>query len=152
MDDATINKFIELIGDQGPRPHFMRFFIAICSCNGKQIITNQELCLVRLFLDEARRKALMLEICTIPDVIAPSARQKWKARRPVRSRRARAPPPRGDGFGSKDARPPISRGASRACCVFWFGSNDATTERAASPRSSADSPHSLLRGGRVRTC
>ena len=38
----------------------MHFFCAICSCNGKQIISNQELCLTRLFLEVEQRKRLML--------------------------------------------------------------------------------------------
>ena len=60
VDTATIDKFIDLIGNQGPHKRFMKFFCAICSCNGKQIISNQELCLTRLFLDAEERKRLML--------------------------------------------------------------------------------------------
>ena len=60
VDDRTIDKFIDLIGNQGPHKRFMAFFQAICSCGGKQIISNQELCLTRLFLEVEQRKRLML--------------------------------------------------------------------------------------------
>jgi hypothetical protein len=76
VDDTTINKFIELIGDQGPHKRFMEFFKAICSCQGNQIISNQELCLVRLFLDEDQRKKLMLTTRTMGQL---EEKQKWKS-------------------------------------------------------------------------
>lgn len=51
VDTETIEKFIQLIREQGPQKRFMAFFQAICSCGGNQIISNQELCLSRLVLD-----------------------------------------------------------------------------------------------------
>ena len=81
VDMATIDKFTELISTQGPHQRFMKFFHAICSCNGKPIISNQELCLTRLFLDPAKRKRLILVTRSNDAELAlplpRGAKQKW---------------------------------------------------------------------------
>ena len=70
-----------------PPPGFLQ---AICSCNNRQIISNQELCLTRLFLDEDQRKKLMLSTRTLPGLEAKQARDNktphlFDARRPTHS-------------------------------------------------------------------
>jgi hypothetical protein len=49
VDDSVVETFMRLIMDSGPNAGLMRFFKAICSCKGKQIITNQEGVLERLY-------------------------------------------------------------------------------------------------------
>lgn len=50
VTDDTIEEFINLIREQGPKPLFMNFFTAICSCQGHQILKNQERCVRKLLV------------------------------------------------------------------------------------------------------
>ena len=64
VNKGTVQKFIDLIGADGPHKRFMSFFQAICSCNGSQIISNQELVLNAIVLNGANQAALMLSMFT----------------------------------------------------------------------------------------
>ena len=61
VDDETVKSFIRNIQEKGPESATMEFFTAICSCKGKQILSNQELCLKRLLRDKKKRVELMIE-------------------------------------------------------------------------------------------
>ena len=61
-----MKRFSEVIEDQGPEPATMGFFRAICSCRGKKILSNQELCLRQLIQEEDNREALLMETIAIP--------------------------------------------------------------------------------------
>ena len=57
---------MRLIAATGPEPDLLRFFQAICSCKGKQIISNQEGVLKRLYeetpeINPSWRRRLLLE-------------------------------------------------------------------------------------------
>jgi len=58
----TIQKFIDLICKDGPHKRFMAFFNAISSCNGNQIISNQELVLNAIVNNSVNQAGLMLSI------------------------------------------------------------------------------------------
>lgn len=60
VNKETVQKFIDLIGKDGPHKRFMSFFQAICSCNGSQIISNQELVLNAIVNDIDNQSALMI--------------------------------------------------------------------------------------------
>ena len=64
VDDETVKSFIRNIQEKGPESATMVFFKAICSCKGKQILSNQELCLKRLLRDKKKRVELMVETTT----------------------------------------------------------------------------------------
>ena len=49
VDQETLERFVSLIGQKGPNRIFMDFMTALCSCEGKQVITNQE-DMLRIFL------------------------------------------------------------------------------------------------------
>jgi hypothetical protein len=58
---------------KGPQKELMRFFTAICSCEGKQIISNQELCLRQLYLNQQTRRELLVETMSFIDQWQPPA-------------------------------------------------------------------------------
>ena len=62
VNKDTVQKFIDLIGKDGPHKRFMSFFQAICSCNGSQIISNQELVLNAIVNNVDNQGALMLSM------------------------------------------------------------------------------------------
>jgi hypothetical protein len=49
VDDGTVVKFANQIKDNGPHARFMTFLRGLASCNGKQILGNQELLLKIVF-------------------------------------------------------------------------------------------------------
>lgn len=53
VDRCTLAKFVQLIADKGPKEIFMDFMTALCSCEGKQVISNQE-DLLRIFVTPHR--------------------------------------------------------------------------------------------------
>jgi hypothetical protein len=56
VDQKTLARFVQLIADKGPKEIFMDFMTALCSCEGKQVISNQE-DLLRIFLTPHRKNA-----------------------------------------------------------------------------------------------
>jgi hypothetical protein len=42
VGEETVRVFVELIKDKGPEAIFLQFMSALCSCKGKQIVSNQE--------------------------------------------------------------------------------------------------------------
>lgn len=53
VDQATLTKFVSLIGDKGPKDVFMGFMTALCSCEGQQVLSTQE-DLLRIFMSPQR--------------------------------------------------------------------------------------------------
>jgi hypothetical protein len=66
VDDDVVDSFIDNIQERGPEYSTMDFFHAICSCKGRQILSNQELCLKKLLHDGETRIQLMVETTTFP--------------------------------------------------------------------------------------
>ena len=71
IDERVVDDFAALIEAQGPRADLLAFLGAICSCKGRGVKSNQELCANRLGLVdspgrglsqqmEARRATLLL--------------------------------------------------------------------------------------------
>jgi hypothetical protein len=74
VNDSTVAEFKHLIDDNGPRPQYMNFFSAICSCAGQTVVSNQEEILRLLLLKQEERqhyflttRALPLSLYTGPD-------------------------------------------------------------------------------------
>ena len=76
IDEPIVDRFIQLISDKGPEADSLRFFQAICSCRGSQILSNQELCLQKFYLDGAKRRELVIETCSISPEIVSFIRRK----------------------------------------------------------------------------
>jgi len=66
VDKETIKFFQELIGKHGPDASYMRYFTGICSCRGRQILSNQEDMLRHLYHDSRSRKQLLIEHMIFP--------------------------------------------------------------------------------------
>jgi hypothetical protein len=58
---------MDLIQTDGPQKQFLEFFVAICSCGGKRILSNQEACLAMIVLNPARRRSLLLSTSNLED-------------------------------------------------------------------------------------
>ena len=61
----TLQRFMETIQERGPKPATMGFFRAICSCRGKKILSNQEMCLSELVKDQDNHDKLLLRTIQI---------------------------------------------------------------------------------------
>ena len=89
VDEFTVRKFVALINDRGPHKRFLHFFKAICSCQGRQIATNQELCLHLLCHDAETYHGMLLKtkFADNPGTRAPwksLSDQRWRAQNPGR--------------------------------------------------------------------
>jgi hypothetical protein len=60
VNDSTVQEFKHLIDDNGPRPQYMNFFTAICSCGGQTVVSNQEEILRMMLLKRQTREHYFL--------------------------------------------------------------------------------------------
>jgi hypothetical protein len=68
VNEETVRRFEKNIATRGPEATTMKFFRQICSCNGKSIMSNQELCLTRLLETKESREQLLPSTCTLDTV------------------------------------------------------------------------------------
>jgi hypothetical protein len=73
-----VERFIRLISDNGPDAESLRFFQAICSCRGVQILSNQELCLEKFYQNSEKRRELVIQTCAISPGNSPNQPQNNK--------------------------------------------------------------------------
>jgi len=62
IDKTMLLAFEDLILQHGPQARLMGFFTAICSCLGSPILSNQEVVLSHLVLDNVRSSKMLLTI------------------------------------------------------------------------------------------
>ena len=65
VNDKTVERFVSNIRTRGPEPTTMKFFRQICSCNGKGVMSNQDLCRSRLLEQKKSRDELLLGTMTL---------------------------------------------------------------------------------------
>ena len=59
VDISIVEKFIELIINKGPEKRLISFFSAICTCQGENVLSNQEICRDRIFDPKSKSKVLL---------------------------------------------------------------------------------------------
>ena len=138
VSEATLGNFVALIRSEGPYERYLAFFKSICSCNQSQILSNQELCLRKLYLDRTARRQLLFSCAQMaPPPAAPGAswlRRVAHARMPwPASHHSNLPIP--SSFLGKDQ---FDAGFEHTC-LSWAGAD----EWAAGQDALFHSPHAL---------
>lgn len=66
---SLANRIVQMVADLGPQARFLLFFESICTIDGIPVLANQELILRLLFMDDKRRRRVLVDFEPKPDGI-----------------------------------------------------------------------------------